>query len=128
MDHSSKELLCHTGERKMNSSCWHIINLTMTMLLVSACTILLVIPMVFVTLFLLGSSFQMEATETQHQSSILLSKIHPQLQHQEDEIIQFPIAINYNEFRLDIPDDSIIKELQISTTLQKDTPQKEKPR
>ena len=117
MDYSPKEFFLHPGERKVNSSFIHIIHVAVTMLIFSACTILLVIPIIFVTLFMLGS-FQLKTMESQHQSSILLSKIHPHLQR-PDQITSLPITLQYSALSVNIPDDRNSKERTFSTKFHK---------
>lgn len=104
MEYSPKEPLLHPALKGTASCFTRIIHLVVTMLLISACTVLLVVPTVFMTLFIFGS-FQANTMKVQQQSSALLAKIRPSnLGH--GKIISSPIIVKYSELTVDIENDS----------------------
>ena len=105
MDHSAKELLLHPGERKPTSCSTRIIQVALAMLIITTCIVLLVAPTAFLTLFMLESFHSKSTVETPIKSSVLISKLIPQVKNEDSNsrssMKDDEIFINVPEIQID---------------------------
>ena len=104
MEYSFKDSLLADNKVGPLSPAKHIAHVAMGMLIISGCTVLVVTPVVFMTLFTLGS-LQNNPTEGQLQSSVFLSKIRSSgLPYRE--LISPPIVITSTQHSIEPPGDN----------------------